>query len=405
MPLSARQVRSLKPGPKPRKIADGGSLYVLVHPNGGRYWRWKYRVDGREKTLAIGVYPDVSLARAREFRDDARRQLAQGIDPGARRQAAKQATTDTFGALAEEWIAREAPGWTEGHTFRLRRRLESDVLPYLGPRPVAEITAPEILAVLRRVVDRGAIDTAHRELWSIAAVLRFAVSTGRAPGDPTPSLRGSLPPRRGGHLAAITDPKALGDLLRAIEGYQGSHVTRCALRLAPHVFVRPGELRHAEWSEIDLEAATWTIPGSKMKQGRDHLVPLSRQALAILRDLEPLTGRGPYCFPSIRTDARPMSENTINAALRRLGFEKGELSGHGFRATARTLLDEQLGQPAHLIEHQLAHAVRDPLGRAYNRTSHLDERRAMMQKWSDYLDRLRDGAEVVSIEAARRDRG
>jgi integrase len=388
----------MKPGPKPRKVSDGKGLYVLVQPTGSLLWRFKYRLGGTEKLISLGGYPQVPLALARERRDEARRQVAQGIDPSAARKAEQSAGRDTFGAIAREWLARQSSTWVPGHLARVRGRLEADVLPCLETRPVADLTASEILETVRRVADRGALETAHRELWSIGAIMRYAVATGRAAADPTPALRGALPAVRSKHFAAITDPAAVGELLRAIEGYQGTHVVRSALRLAPRAFVRPGELRRAEWAEIDADSALWTIPGSKMKTGHDHIVPLSRQALEILRDLEPLTGRGRYCFPSPRTTDRPMSENAITAALRRMGYQGDDMTGHGFRAIARTLLDEQLGQPAHLIEHQLAHAVRDPLGRSYNRTQHLKERRVMMQRWSDYLDTLRDGAQVVPLE-------
>lgn len=402
MPLTDRSIRALKPGPKPMKIADTKGLYVLLHPNGSRYWRLKYRFNGREKALALGVFPDVSLARARDLRDDARRQLAAGIDPGAAKRAAKQAEGESFEAIAREWFAKEEPTWVDSHADRILRRFERDVFPLIGARPVAGITAPEVLAVAQRIVDRGAVETAHRAVTNIGQVMRFATATGRATSDPTPALKGALPSPQAKHHAAITDPKALGDLLRAIEGYSGSPVVRAALRLAPYVFLRPGELRHAEWAEIHFEAATWTIPGRKMKIGLDHVVPLSRQSIAILREIEPLTHRGPYVFPSPRSRDRAMSDNALNAALRRMGFERGVVSAHGFRATARTLLDEKLGFPAHLIEHQLSHRVRDANGRAYNRTSHLPERQRMMQRWSDYLDTLRDGAQVVPIRPEHR---
>jgi len=398
MPLTDRSIRALKPGPKPRKVSDGAGLYVLVHPNGGRYWRLKYRIDGKEKLLSLGTFPDVGLAQARTRRDEARRQLADGIDPGAVRKAERGGERDSLEAVAVEWLEKQTPGWAPGHAQRVRGRIEADVLPVLGHRPVSELGAPEILAALRRVVDRGAIETAHRELQYIGQILRFAVATGRASSDPTAALRGALPAARGGHFAAITAPAELGALLRAIADYAGSHVVRCALAIAPHVFVRPGELRRAEWAEINLTEAIWTIPAVKMKGGRDHLVPLSRQSIAILRDLEQLTGRGRYAFPSPRTGDRPMSENGVTAALRRMGYDRGTMTGHGFRAIARTLLDEELGFAAHLIEHQLAHRVKDPLGRSYNRTQHLRERVAMMQKWSDYLDTLRDGGKVVPFE-------
>ncbi len=403
MSLTDRAIRALKPQAKPFKRFDERGLYLLVNPNGARYWRLKYRYNGQERLLSLGVYPDVSLKIARERREEARRSVADGIDPSAERAAQKLARADSFEALAREWYAKEQPNWVPSHGERIIRRLERDVFPYLGNRPISDLSAPLVLGVARRIVDRGAIETAQRTLQTIGQVMRFAVATGRAERDPTVSLRGALPVHESSHLAAVTDPKQLGELLRAIDGYRGTAVVRAALGLAPYVFVRPRELRHAEWQEIDFDAADgaiWAIPGEKMKGGRPHIVPLPWQAEEILRDLEPVTGDSSYIFPSARSSQRPMSENAVLAALRRMGFEKGSVTGHGFRATARTLLDEVLHFPPHLIEHQLAHTVRDPLGRAYNRTTHLDERRVMMQRWADYLDSLRAGATVLPLRRA-----
>jgi integrase len=401
VPLTDKAIKALKPGPKARKVSDGAGLFLLVNTDGSKWWRFKYRFEGREKMISVGVYPDTGLALARDKRDDARRLLAAGINPSAHRAAQKTAVADSFEAVAREWYAKEAPSWVAAHGKRILTRLENDVFPRMGTRPVSQVTAPEILAVVRRIVDRKAVETAHRALANIGQVMRFAVATGRAPSDPTTALRGALPSPNATHHAAITDPTALGALLRAIAGYQGSPVVRAALRLAPHVFVRPGELRHAEWAEIDFKAqngALWTIPGAKMKGGADHCVPLSSQSVAILREIAPLTERSRFVFPGARSYHKPLSENAVIAALRYLDYDKETVTGHGFRATARTLLDEALGHPPHLIEHQLAHSVRDPLGRAYNRTSHLPERRVMMQRWSDYLDGLRDNAgNVVPI--------
>ncbi|MBY0399041.1 integrase arm-type DNA-binding domain-containing protein [Myxococcota bacterium] len=420
MPLSDRAIRNQKPGPKPRKVADGQGLYLLVQPNGALLWRLKYRLGGREKLLALGSYPDVTLARAREKRLEARRLLDAGIDPAEEKRAAKVAaaktTGETFEQIAREWFEKESSSWVPSHGDRIKRRLERDVFPHIGNRPIADIKAPAVLAVVQRIVTRGAVETAHRALQNIGGVMRFAVVTGRAEVDPTPSLRGALPSPNPTHHAAVTTPDALRNVLIAIDGYRGSHVVRCALQMAPHVFVRPGELRHAEWSEIDLEAALWSIPAAKMKTRSAHLVPLSKQVVEILREVQPVTGRSQWVFTNGRCYHRPMSENALLAALRGLELlgeevdEKGQprsLTAHGFRASARTLLDEQLGQPAHLIEHQLAHAVRDPLGRAYNRTQHLKERREMMQRWSDYLDELlvgkqEGGAKVIPIGGPRR---
>jgi integrase len=393
MPLTDKTIKALKPGPKARKVTDGGGLFLLVNPDGSRWWRFKYRYEGREKMISVGVYPDTGLALAREKRDEARRLLAAGINPSAQRAAKKAAVANSFEAVALEWYAKESPSWVDAHGTRIKKRLENDVFPRIGTRPVSELTAQEILAVVRRIVDRKAIETAHRALANIGQVMRYAVATGRAPSDPTPALRGALPSPNSTHHAAVTDPTALGKLLGNLDGYQGSPVVRAALRLAPHVFVRPGELRRAEWAEVDLNAKDgplWTIPGAKMKGGSDHCVPLSRQAVAILMEIEPLTGRSRFVFPGARSYHRPLSENAVLAALRSLGYSKETVTGHGFRATARTLLDEVLGYAPHLIEHQLAHSVRDPLGRAYNRTSHLSERRIMMQGWSNYLDQLKN---------------
>jgi integrase len=295
--------------------------------------------------------------------------------------------------VAREWYAKHTSAWAESHGSRIIRRLERDIFPWLGKGPVAEITPPELLAVVRRIEGRGALETAHRALQNCGQVFRYAIATARAERDPSQDLRGALPPVKEGHFAAVTDPKRLGEILRAFDGYEGTLPVRCALRLAPLVFVRPGELRKALWADIDLEAAEWRYEFTKT--GTPHIVPLSRQATEILEEIHPLTGRSSYVFPSARSAQRPMSDNAILAALRRMGIPKDEMTGHGFRAAARTILDEVLGFPPHLIEHQLAHAVRDPLGRAYNRTAHLAERRDMMQAWADYLDDSRANAGMV----------
>lgn len=406
MALTDTAVRNAKPSEKPRKLTDGKGLFLLVHPNGGKYWRLKYRIDGKEKLLALGVYPDVSLAAAREGRDQARKLLANDIDPGAFRQAQKRATKaateDSFEAVAREWYTKHSPNWSESHGSRIIRRLERDVFPWLGSRPIAAITAPELLDVLRRIEDRGALETAHRAHQNCGQVFRYAIATGRAERDPAADLRGALPPAKVRHHPSLTDSKAIAELLRAIDGYQGAFVTKCALRLAPLVFVRPGELRRAEWAEIDLDAAEWRIPAEKMKMRAPHIVPLSTQAVAILRELEPLTGAGRYLFPSVRTSERPMSENTINAALRRLGYDKDSMTGHGFRSMASTLLNEQ-GWNRDAIERQLAHAERDSVRAAYNYAEHLPERRSMMQHWADYLEGLASGAQVLAFKRANQE--
>lgn len=404
VPLSDAKIRNAKPQAKEVKYFDGGGLFLLVTPTGGRLWRLKYRHVGKEKQLALGSYPEVSLADAREKRDAARKQIAAGIDPGEVRKAEKrtgsESAANTFEAVAREWHARQKGVWTEGHAERTMQRLERDIFRCIGARPISEITAPELLAVFRRIESRGAHETAHRARFVCGQVFRYAVATGRAERDPAADLKGALTPLKVRHHAAITDPKEVAPLLRAIDGYQGSFVVKCALQLAPLTIVRPGELRQAEWSEIDFETAEWNIPAERMKMKQAHLVPLSSQAVAILRELHALTGRGRFVFPCHRSFAKPMSNNAVNAALRYLGYDKETMTGHGFRAMARTILDEVLQVRADFIEHQLAHAVRDPNGRAYNRTAHLEERRKMMQLWSDYLDGLKSGARVIPLRRA-----
>ncbi len=399
--LTDVKVRNAKPREKAYKLADSGGLHLLVSEAGGRLWRLSYRFDGKQKTLSLGKYPDVSLLDARAGRDEARRQLVKGTDPGAVKKAKKQATAqekETFEAVALEWHKAFTSTWTARHAQTILSRLKHDLFPWMGSRPINEVKAPELLAVVRRAQSRGALELAHRLRAIAGQVFRYAVATGKAERDPSGDLRGALPPPKVKHHAAITDPKEVAHLLRALDGYQGGLVVKCALRLAPLFFVRPGELRHAEWAEIDFDEATWNIPGHKMKMKQAHIVPLSRQAIEILRELHTYTGAGRYVFPSVRTHARPMSENTVNAALRHAGYDKDTMTGHGFRATARTILDEVLHIRPDYIEHQLAHAVRDPNGRAYNRTAHLVERKKMMQTWADYLDRLKAGAEVIPFK-------
>lgn len=401
MVLSDIKIRNAKPRAKQFKLYDSGGLSLLVAPAGGKWWRFKYRIEGKQKTISLGVYPEVSLSQARQRRDAARKQVADGIDPSQARKALKAAkihVENTFEVVAREWHGKFTPTWTPGHAKTIIKRLERDVFPWIGARPVIEIKAPELLMVLRRIESRGALESARRTKIICGQVFRYAVATGRAERDPSPDLKGALPPAKSKHLSAITDPEKVGGLLRAIDGYQGSFVTRCALKLAPLLFVRPGELRQAEWAEIDLEAAEWNVPAEKMKTRQPHLVPLSHQAVDILREIQPLTGAGRYVFPSARTPLRPMSNNAVLSALRRMGFEKDEMSGHGFRAMARTILDKVLQVRPDFIEHQLAHAVRDPNGRAYNRTAHLPERRKMIQTWADYLDGLKAGAKVIPLK-------
>ena len=402
MALTDIAIRSAKPADKPIKLTDGGGLYLLLNPNGSRWWRLDYRYAGKRKTLSMGIYPDVGLKDARIRRDDARKLLASDVDPGENRKAVKAAkferATNSFEAIAREWFARNSATWKASHGERIIRRFERDLFPWIGGKPIVELTAPEVLAAVRKIEDRGALETAHRALSNCGQVFRYAIATGRASRDISADLRGALTPVKTEHFPAITDPKQVGPLLRAMDGYTGSQIVRYALRLAPMVFVRPGELRNAEWAHIDLEAAEWRY--TVTKTNTPHIVPLSRQAVEILTELQALTGDGRYLFPSARTSSRPMSDNAILSALRRMGIDKDEMTGHGFRAMARTILDEVLGFRPDYIEHQLAHAVRDPNGRAYNRTAHLAERRKMMQQWADYLDKLKAGAEIIPLNNA-----
>ncbi|MFI4957394.1 MAG: tyrosine-type recombinase/integrase [Gammaproteobacteria bacterium] len=393
MALTAVQIKNAKPAEKPLKISDGGGLYLLVNPNGSKYWRMGYRFNSIQKTLALGVFPSVSLLKAREMREEARKLLAAGTDPSANKKAIKSSkdtsNANSFEIIAREWHASRSPTWAPANSKKVIQCLERDIFPWLGASPIKSITSPELLMCARRMEERGAIESARRALLTCGQVFRYGVATARCDRDPVPDLRGALQPAKPTHFSTMLDPRAIGALLRAIEAYTGSFITRQALRLAPLVFVRPGNLRAAEWSEIDLDKAEWSIPADKMKMREPHLVPLSTQALAILREIHPLTGRGKYVFPSEHTNTRCMSENTINFAFRRMDFTKEEISCHGFRAMARTLLDEVLGVRPDFIEHQLAHAVRDPNGRAYNRTSHIFARKDMMQRWSNYLDSLK----------------
>jgi len=397
MPLTDVAIRRAAPRSKSYKLFDSGGLFLLVNPSGGKWWRLKYRFAGKEKLLSLGVYPEVALADARKRRDAERKKLAERIDPAVDRKAEKagwlEVQANSFQVIATEWIGQKKVSWSESNLFKITRRLEVDVYPWLGKRPIAQINPPELLSVLRRTESRGAIDTAHRVLQTCGQIFRYAVATGRTDRNPAADLRDALQTAKGGHFAALTEPKAVGALLRSLDGYRGSVVIRCALRLAPLVFLRPGELRKAEWAEIDFDKAEWLIPAERMKMKQPHIVPLSRQAVETLRELHPLTGRGKYLFPSPRSKDRPMSDNAVLSAMRAMGIGKEEMSGHGFRAMARTILDEVLHVRPDYIEHQLAHAVRDPNGRAYNRTAHLPQRRAMMQEWANYLNELRDDGE------------
>ncbi len=399
MPLTALKIRTTKPGPKTIKLFDERGLYLEISPAGGRWWRFKYLFDGKEKRISMGVYPDISLSDARERRDEARKLVANGIDPSENRKAQKSAKTEraanSFEVIAREWYAKYSKTWVENHGNRIIRRLERDIFPWIGGKPIADLHAPDLLTVIRRIEERGALETAHRALSNCGQVFRYAIATGRASRDLSHDLKGALPPVKSEHFAATTDPKRLAEILRAMDDYQGTFVVRCALHLAPLIFVRPGELRSARWQDIDFHAREWRYLVTKTNT--PHIVPLATQALAILQELQPLTGNSLYVFPGARSFQRPMSENAVLAAMRSLGIGSDEMSGHGFRAVARTILDEVLGIRPDFIEHQLAHAVRDPNGRAYNRTVHLAERHKMMQLWADYLDKLKAGADIIPI--------
>ncbi len=405
MALTDTFTKNTKHSGKPAgdKHADGGGMYLLVNPS-GKYWRMDYRFADKRKTLALGVYPEVSLAKARQRREKARELLADGIDPGIAKREEKQAKADaaahTFKLIAHDWLTKTAAERAPTTQNKITSWLEKDVIPFIGAMPISTIGPRDVLAALRKMEARGALDSVHRVKQVTGQVFRYAVAIGAAERDITQDLKGSLAKAAPSHFAAITEPKLLGDLLRSIFAYSGHPNVVTALRLTPLVFVRPGELRTMEWTEVDLETAEWRIPGTKMKMKTDHIVPLSTQALALLQAIHPATGHGKFVFPSLRTGDRPMSENTINAALRGMGYSKEMHSAHGFRATARTIMDEVLGERVDLIEHQLAHAVKDVNGRAYNRTAHLPARREMMQRWADYLDKLRKGADVISLKTA-----
>jgi integrase len=406
MALTDIAVKHAKPETKARKLFDERGLYLLVTPDGGRWWRLKYRFQGKEKLLSLGVYPDVGLRQARERRDEARRLVAAGVDPSAERQAAKanliaaeQHARDSFELVALEWFQKFTPNWVPTHAHTIIRRLEANLFPWIGSRQIAEISAPELLEVLRRIEARGAVSTAHRVKQICGQVFRYAIATGRASRDPSSDLRGALAPERERHFGALTNPSDVAALARAIDGYRGSFVVRCALRFTALTFARPGEIRRAEWTEIDLDEALWRIPAARMKMRREHLVPLARQATGLLRELHPLTGSGRYIFPNGRTLSRPMSENAILAALHSMGYERGQMTAHGFRTIASTLLNEQ-GWSADAIERQLAHAERDEVRGAYNRAAYMTERRKMMQAWADYLDGLLTSGKVIPISIA-----
>jgi integrase len=402
MPLKDVSVRNAKAGPRPRKLSDGGGLHVLIQPTGSKLWRLAYRFAGKQKTLALGVYPAVSLEEARRHRDEAKKLLARSIDPSMQRKADRHAGKDgTFRVVAEEVIAKLEREGRAHATLSKKRWLLDFAFPAFGDRRVAEITARELLALLRQIEGRGLYETARRLRSTCGMVFRYAIATGRAERDPSMDLRGALTTPQVSHRSTIVDPLGIGALLRAIDGFDGQPTTHTALRLAPYVFVRPGELRQAEWDEFDFDTAVWSIPAKKMKMRRAHRVPLARQAVAILRDLREITGEGRWLFPSVRTSARPISENTLNAALRRLGYGTEEICVHGFRGMASTRLNEMGRWSPDAIERQLAHQEANAVRRAYTHNAEFwSERALMMQDWADYLDSLRDGGKVVPLSKA-----
>lgn len=398
-------IRNAKPREKAFKLSDGGGMYLEVMPIGSKLWRLKYRFGGKEKRLSLGAYPEVSLKDARAKRAELRRQLDSGKDPSVVRRVAQAEATarseNTFEVVARRWYAMKLPRWAPAHAERVLSRLERDVLPVVGTLPIDAVTPRLLLLAMRKIEARGVIETAHRALQDCSQVFRYAIAEGLLQSDPSRDLRGALPPVKSKHFSAVTDAKGAARILQAVYGYEGSAVVRAALRFAPLTFVRPGELRSARWADIDFDAAEWRFTASKT--GTPHIVPLSTQAVDVLKELQPVTGHGAFVFPNERGGGRPMSENTVLMALRTLGIHKDEMTGHGFRAMARTILDEVLGERPDLIEHQLAHAVRDPNGRAYNRTAHLPERRRMMQRWADYLDELRAGGAAATAQATTHD--
>jgi integrase len=409
--LTELAVRKAKPGDRPVRLFDGGGMYLEVQPSGSKWWRHKFRFGGKEKLLSLGVYPETSLAEARRRRQEARDLLARGIDPSVVRKAQRTARTtpvaDSFEAVAREWLAAKSSGWSADHATRTLLRMENNVFPWIGAQHMNSVTAPELLRVVRRVEARGAIETAHTIVQQCGQVFRYGIATGRCNRNPAPDLRDALKPVIVTHMAALTDPKEMGAMLRSIVDYQGHPVTRAALVLSALVFQWPGNVRAAKWGEIDLEAATWTVPSAKIKRtvqrklsGRPHLIPLSTQAVAELRELRKLTGHGAFVFPSLLTGERCMSENTVNTALRRMGYGKTEMTTHGFRVMARTILVEKLNVHPDVIEAQLAHGKSGPLGAAYDRAEFMEQRRLMMQTWADYLDKLRAGADVIPMKAA-----
>ncbi len=420
MPLnkisSDAAIRAIRPNDPRRRLSDGSGLYLLLFVKGGSHgWRFDYTFDGRRNTLSLGTYPATGLALARKLAEQCRRLVREGVDPSEARQEARAASLkkrqaqkladaglpaqDSFEAIAREWYDKNQPNWASSHSEKIIRRFERDVFPWIGSRAVASIGPTDMLTLLRRVEERGAIETTHRIHQISGQVFRYAVATNRASSDPTRDLRGALAPWKPEHYPTLSDPRQIGRMLRDLDAYKGGFITRCAMKLSPLLFVRPGELRRAEWSEIDLDVGEWRIPARKMKGRVMHIVPLACQAVAILRELQPLTGASTWAFPGARTNGEPMSENTVNAALRRLGYDRTMLTAHGFRGMASTMLHER-GWPSDAIERQLAHSERNAVKAAYNHAEHLPARRTMMQGWADYLDELKAAGEPVSLRAA-----
>ena len=387
MSLNSTAIKSFKPQSKPVKYFDERGLYIQVNPNGKKWWRFKYRFEGKEKLISLGTYPDVGLALARDKRDELRKKVVNKIDPSEERKKEKEILknnqNNTFEATANEWLGRQSKVWTKSHLTRTASRLKRDIYPEVGKKHIADVTANQILTAVRKIESRGAIESAHRTLNICSQVFRYSVLTLRAKSNPCLILQGALSPVKKNHLSAITSPREVSNLIKMINSYHGNQIVQCALRLAPLVFVRPGELRTARWEDIDLKKSEWRYFISKTKT--EHIVPLSKQSVMIFKEIHPVTKSSVFVFPNSRSHKKPMSENAVLCALRSLGLKKEEMTGHGFRAMARTLLDEVLGFRPDIIEHQLAHSVKDPLGRAYNRTTFLAERKKMMQDWADWL--------------------
>ncbi len=403
MPLTDAKIKAAKPKAKEYTLNDGEGLSLVINPKGRKWWRFRYQVNGKRTMLSLGAYPYISLQEARLKRGDMKTQIAKGYDPSRKRKEDKRkaSASEAFEAIAREWFGKQEPGWSERHSKTTMERMEKNIFPYIGGRAISDLGVEDMLGVVQRCEKRGAVETARRIRQIMSQIFRYAVAAGRAERDPAADIKGAIPPaRKIKHHASITDPKKVGPLLRAIDEFSGTLVVHCALKLAPLVFVRPGELRQAEWNEFDLEAREWRIPEEKMKGGSVHIVPLSEQAVEILREVFELTGPFGYVFPSIRTASRPMSENTINVSLRRIGYDKSEMTGHGFRSMASTLLNEH-GWHKDAIERQLAHTPKDKVRASYNYAEHLPERKRMMQAWADYLDSLKAGGKVVPLFARK----